>query len=101
MKEKHTQEITKENMIRIYDEDLLGRLNSFYERNKGLVISKNKIFVDLIELGLDLAEKKEKDRWAFYNDTQTVFESIKNLTKRLNIFLKFSEHFIEEIYAGG
>lgn len=26
---------------------------------------------------------------------------MKNLTKRLNIFLKFSEHFIEEIYADG
>lgn len=101
MKEKHTQEITKENMIRIHVEDLLKRLNSFYERNKGLAISKNKIFVDLIELGLDLAEKKEKDRWAFYNETQTIFDSMKNLTKRLNIFLKFSEHFIEEIYASG
>lgn len=27
MKEKQTQEITKENMIRIYDEGLLKRLN--------------------------------------------------------------------------
>lgn len=101
MKEKQTQEITKENMIRIYDEDLLKRLNSFYERNGALGLSKNKIFVDLIKLGLDLAEKEEKNRWAFQNETQTVFESIKNLTKRLNIFLKFSERFVEEIYAGG
>ncbi|MGN1222778.1 MAG: hypothetical protein ACI4T1_01450 [Christensenellales bacterium] len=101
MKGKQTQEIAKENMIRIYDEGLLKRLNSFYERNKALTLSKNKIFVDLIKLGLDLAEKEEKNRWAFYNDTQTVFESIKNITKRLNIFLKFSEHFIEETYASG
>lgn len=101
MKVKQTQEITRENMIRIYDEDLLKRLNSFYGRNKALTLSKNKIFVDLIKLGLDLAEKEEKNRWAFHNETQTVFESIKNLTKRLNIFLKFSEHFIEEIYVSG
>ncbi|MGN0961136.1 MAG: hypothetical protein ACI4PF_02920 [Christensenellales bacterium] len=101
MKEKQTQEITKENMIRIYDEDLLKRLNLFYGRNKALTLSKNKIFVDLIRLGLDLAEKEEKNRWAFHNETQTIFDSMKNLTKRLNIFLKFSEHFIEEIYAGG
>lgn len=32
MKDKQTQEITKENMIRIYDEDLLKRLNLFYEK---------------------------------------------------------------------
>lgn len=63
--------------------------------------NKNKIFVDLIRLGLDLAEKEEKNQWAFHNETQTIFDSMKNLTKRLNIFLKFSEHFIEEIYACG
>ena len=101
MKGKQTREITEKNMIRIYDEDLLKRLNSFYERNGALGFSKNKIFVDFIKLGLDLAEKEEKNRWAFQNETQTVFDSIKNLTKRLNIFLKFSEHFIEEIYASG
>jgi len=60
MQEKQPQEITKENMIKIYDEDLLKRLNLFYERNKGLTVSMNKIFVDLIKLGLDLAEKKNK-----------------------------------------
>lgn len=101
MKEKQTQEIAKENMIRIYDEGLLKRLNSFYGRNKAMSLNKNKMFVDLIKLGLDLAEKGEKDRWAFHNETQTIFDSMKNLTKRLNIFLKFSEHFIEEIYASG
>ena len=101
MKETQTQEITKGNMIRVYDEDLLKRLNSYYERNKALLINKNKMFVDLIKLGLDLAEKGEKDRWAYYNEKQTIIDSMQNLTKRLNIFLKFSEHFIEETYASG
>ncbi len=99
MKEKQTQEIAKENMIRIYDEELLKRLNSFYDRNKVMLLNKNKMFIDFIKLGLDLAEKLEKDRWAFNNETKTMMESIQFLTKRMNIFLKFSEHFIEETYA--
>ncbi len=101
MKEKRTQEITKENMIRIYDEELLKKLNAFYDKNKALIPHKSKFLVDLIELGLGLAEKQEKDKWAFHNNTQTIMESVQYLSKRLNIFLKFSEHFIEEVYASG
>lgn len=101
MKEKQTQKITQENMIRVYDEGLLKRLNLFYGRNEMVLPNKNKMFVDLIKLGLDLAEKGEKDRWAYYNEKQTIIDSVQNLTKRLNIFLKFSEHFIEEMYASG
>lgn len=86
-------------MIRIYDEDLLKRLNSFYDRNKAMLLNKNKMFVDFIKHGLDLAEKLEKYRWAFNNETKTIMESVQFLTKRLNIFLKFSEHFVEDIYA--
>lgn len=99
MKEKQTQEITQQNMIRIYDKELLKRLNAFYDKNKALVPHKNKFLVNLIELGLGLAEKQEKDRWAFNNETKTMMESVQFLTKRLNIFLKFSEHFVEDIYA--
>lgn len=66
-----------------------------------MMIHKNKFLVNLIELGLGLAEKQEKDKWAYHNETKTIMESVQFLTKRLNIFLKFSEHFIEEMYAGG
>ncbi len=53
MKEKRVQEITKENMIRIYDEKLLKKLNAFYDKNKALIPYKNKFWVDLIELAVE------------------------------------------------
>lgn len=101
MREKQTREITEQNMVRIYDKELLKKLNTFYGKNKAMMPHKNKFLVNLIELGLGLAEKQEKDKWAYHNETKTITEGVQFLTKRLNIFLKFSEHFIEEIYADG
>ncbi len=66
-----------------------------------MALNKNKMFVYLINLGLDIAEKGEKYCWAYYNKKQIIIDSVQNLMKRLNFFLKFSEHFIEEIYAVG
>lgn len=94
------QLLTKENIVRIKSDKLFDKLKEFYEKfYGGSGVSKNKFFNDVIETGIDVYEKHEKDNWAFKNEKQTILDAIHEHTKRMNYFIKFSKPFIKNTYA--
>lgn len=91
--------ITKENNVRIKDEELISKLNVAFEKFDIGDTSKNTFLVYLLKLGLNTYQKQWKDNWALKNETTTLLDAIHEHTKRMNFFIKFSKPFIEETYA--
>lgn len=91
--------ITKENNVRIKDEELISRLNVAFEKFDIGDTSKNTFLVYLLKLSLNTYQKQWKDNWALKNETTTLLDAIHEHTKRMNFFIKFSKPFIEETYA--
>ena len=91
--------ITKENNVRIKDEELISKLNAAFEKFDIGDTSKNTFLVYLLKLGLNTYQKQWKDNWALKNETTTLLDAIHEHTKRMNFFIKFSKPFIEETYA--
>ena len=74
---------TKENIVRIKSDKLFDKLKEFYEKFYGSSgVSKNKFFNDIIQTGIDVYEKHEKDNWAFKNEKQTILDAIHEHTKQ-------------------
>lgn len=91
--------ITKENNVRIKDEELISKLNFAFEKFDIGDTSKNTFLVYLLKLGFNTYQKQWKDNWALKNETTTLLDAIHEHTKRMNFFIKFSKPFIEETYA--
>lgn len=91
--------ITKENNVRIKDDELISRLNTAFTKFDIGDTSKNTFLVYLLKIGVATYEKQWKDNWAIKNETTTLLDAIHEHTKRMNFFIKFSKPFIEETYA--
>ncbi len=91
--------ITKENNVRIKDDELRSRLNTAFTKYDIGDTSKNTFLVYLLKIGVATYEKQWKDNWAIKNETTTLLDAIHEHTKRMNFFIKFSKPFIEETYA--
>ncbi len=91
--------ITKENNVRIKDDELISRLNTTFTKFDIGDTSKNTFLVYLLKIGVATYEKQWKDNWAIKNETTTLLDAIHEHTKRMNFFIKFSKPFIEETYA--
>ena len=91
--------ITKENNVRIKDDELISRLNTAFTKFDIGDTSKNTFLVYLLKIGVATYEKQRKDNWAIKNETTTLLDAIHEHTKRMNFFIKFSKPFIEETYA--
>ena len=60
--------ITKENNVRIKDEELISKLNVAFEKFDIGDTSKNTFLVYLLKLGLNTYQKQWKDDWAYRNE---------------------------------
>ena len=97
---KKVDKIQRDNLVRIYDNDLLNKLNEQYTfLQKGITISRNTFLNKILELGIDVYKKQEDDNWAIKNETTTLLDAIHEHTKRMNFFIKFSQPFIKTAYA--
>lgn len=61
--------------------------------------SKNAFYNDVLGIGIEVFEKQEKDNWAIKHEKQTLLDAIREHTKRMNYFIKFSKHLIQTAYA--
>ena len=92
--------IKKENVVRIYDNELLNMLNDEYSKLQGFVYnSRNAFLNDVLKLGIKVLKKQNDDNWAIKNETTTLLDAIHEHTKRMNFFIKFSQPFIKTAYA--
>lgn len=92
--------IQKENVVRIYDNELLNMLNDEYSKLQGFVYnSRNAFLTEVLRLGIKVLKKQDDDNWALKNETTTLLDAIHEHTKRMNFFIKFSQPFIKTAYA--
>lgn len=97
---KEKDEIQRDNVVRIYDDELLNSLNDEYSNLQGFMYSsKNAFLNDVLKLGIKVLKKQNDDNWAIKNETTTLLDAIHEHTKRMNFFIKFSQPFIKTAYA--
>ena len=97
---KEKDEIQRDNVVRIYDDELLNSLNDEYSNLQGIVYSsRNVFFNDVLKFGIKVLKKQNDDNWAIKNETTTFLDAIHEHTKRMNFFIKFSQPFIKTAYA--
>ena len=97
---KEKDEIQRDNVVRIYDDELLNSLNDEYSNLQGIVYSSRNAFLnDVLKLGIRVLKKQNDDNWAIKNETTTLLDAIHEHTKRMNFFIKFSQPFIKTAYA--
>lgn len=97
---KEKDKIGRDNVVRIYDNELLDNLNDEYTNLQGFMYSsKNAFLNDVLKLGVKVLKKQNDDNWAIKNETTTLLDAIHEHTKRMNFFIKFSQPFIKTAYA--
>lgn len=98
--QKEKDIIQRDNVVRIYDDELLNMLNVEYSKMQGIVYSsRNAFLTDVLKLGIKVLKKQDDDNWAIKNETTTLLDAIHEHTKRMNFFIKFSQPFIKTAYA--
>lgn len=98
--QKEKNIIQRDNVVRIYDDELLNMLNVEYSKMQGIVYSsRNAFLTDVLKLGIKVLKKQDDDNWAIKNETTTLLDAIHEHTKRMNFFIKFSQPFIKTAYA--
>lgn len=99
---KEKDKIGRDNVVRIYDNELLDNLNDEYTNlQEFMYSSKNAFLNDVLKLGVKVLKKQNDDNWAIKNETMTLLDAIHEHTKRMNFFIKFSQPFIKTAYADG
>lgn len=97
---KEKDKIGRDNVVRIYDNELLYNLNDEYANlHRFMYSSKNAFLSDVLKLGVKVLKKQNDDNWAIKNETTTLLDAIHEHTKRMNFFIKFSQPFIKTAYA--
>lgn len=97
---KEKDKIGRDNVVRIYDNELLYNLNDEYANlHRFMYSSKNAFLSDVLKLGVKVLKKQNDDNWAIKNETMTLLDAIHEHTKRMNFFIKFSQPFIKTAYA--
>ncbi|MGN0961004.1 MAG: hypothetical protein ACI4PF_02250 [Christensenellales bacterium] len=97
---KEKDKIGRDNIVRIYDNELLDNLNDEYANLQGFMYSSKNVFLnDVLKLGVKVLKKQNDDNWAIKNETTTLLDAIHEHTKRMNFFIKFSQPFIKTAYA--
>lgn len=97
---KEKIKIGRDNVVRIYDNELLENLNDEYANLQGFMYSsKNAFLNEILKLGVKVLKKQNDDNWAIKNETTTLLDAIHEHTKRMNFFIKFSQPFIKTAYA--
>lgn len=97
---KEKDKIGRDNVVRIYDNELLDNLNDEYTNlQEFMYSSKNAFLNDVLKLGVKVLKKQNDDNWAIKNETMTLLDAIHEHTKRMNFFIKFSQPFIKTAYA--
>lgn len=91
--------IPKANVLRIFDDEVLGKLNEDYSKCGDIFTSRNAYLNYILNVGVDVIAKQRRDDWAIKNETTTLLDAIHEHTKRMNFFVKFSQPFIKKSYA--
>ena len=91
--------IPKANVLRIFDDEVLAKLNEDYSKCGDIYTSRNAYLNNVLKVGIDVITKQRRDDWAIKNETTTLLDAIHEHTKRMNFFVKFSQPFIKKSYA--
>ena len=91
--------ISKSNILRIFDDEVLAKLNEDYSKRGDIFTSRNAYLNNVLKVGIDVVAKQRRDNWAIKNETTTLLDAIHEHTKRMNFFVKFSQPFIKKSYA--
>lgn len=91
--------IPKANVLRIFDDEVLAKLNEDYSKCGDIFTSRNAYLNNVLKVGIDVIAKQRRDDWAIKNETTTLLDAIHEHTKRMNFFVKFSQPFIKKSYA--
>ena len=84
------KEIVVTNMLRLYDTELLERLNHMYNENGSRYESKNHFLTDLIEAGFIRREHEDTLRGSFSENAGAVSKSMDNLAEMFTEFIKYA-----------
>lgn len=91
--------IPKSNVLRIFDDEVIAKLNEDYSKCGDIFTSRNAYLNYVLKVGIDVIAKQRRDDWAIKNETTTLLDAIHEHTKRMNFFVKFSQPFIKKSYA--
>ena len=91
--------IPKSNVLRIFDDEVIAKLNEDYSKCGDIFTSRNAYLNYVLKVGIDVITKQRRDDWAIKNETTTLLDAIHEHTKRMNFFVKFSQPFIKKSYA--
>ena len=91
--------IPKSNVLRIFDDEVIAKLNEDYSKCGDIFTSRNAYLNYVLKVGIDVIAKQRQDNWAIKNETTTLLDAIHEHTKRMNFFVKFSQPFIKKSYA--
>jgi len=100
-KNKKQKEIGMANMLRLYDLELLGRLNRRYSESRNRYESKNHFLTDLIESGLNCREYESSLRDKILESDTTTNDRIEKLTELFTEFIKYTRTKFQSIQASG
>ena len=96
---KKVDVIPKSNVLRIFDDEVLARLNEDYSKCGDIYTSRNSYLNNVLKVGIEVLTKQRKDDWVIKNETTILLDAIHEHTKRMNFFVKFSQPFIKKSYA--
>jgi hypothetical protein len=96
---KEQKEIGAVNMLRIYDTDLIERLNNRYAESGNRYEHKNHFLTDLIEAGLNRREYENALRDKLLENDAAMYKSADGLAARLTEFEKYTRTQFQSIHA--
>ena len=96
---REQKEIGSANMLRLYDAELLERLNRRYAESGNRYESKNHFLTDLIETGLNRREHESVLKEKFLESDIAASDSVEKLAEMITEFAKYNRTQFQSIQA--